>query len=86
VVGGGDELLGLMRALISAGAASLLLSHWPVEDAFTAQFMADFYARLAAGATKAAALTATQRAYLEGEHGHPYFWASFYLTGDPGPL
>ncbi len=86
VVGGGDELLGLMRALISAGAASLLLSQWPVEDAFTAQFMADFYTRLAAGASKVSALAETQRAQMNGEHSHPYFWASFYLTGDPGPL
>lgn len=86
VVGGGDELLGLMRAFVSAGAAGLLLSHWPVDDAFTAQFMEEFYRRLAGGATKRAALTETQRSQMTGVYSHPYFWASFYLTGDPGPL
>jgi CHAT domain-containing protein len=32
VVGGGDELLGLMRAFLYAGAASLPLSRWPIHD------------------------------------------------------
>ena len=49
VVGGGDELLGLMRAFLSAGAASLVLSLWAVEDRSTAQIMENFYAKLSAG-------------------------------------
>ncbi len=36
VLGGGDELLGMMRAFLYAGAASLALSLWVVEDRSTA--------------------------------------------------
>jgi CHAT domain-containing protein/tetratricopeptide (TPR) repeat protein len=96
VVGGGDELLGLMRAFLSAGAGSLVLSLWAVEDRSTAQIMESFYAKLSEGCSKAAAL---RRVLLEFDHGHyaedtkmaevyrhPYFWAPFYLVGAAGPL
>ena len=98
VVGGGDELLGLMRAFISAGASSLVLSHWPVEDSSTAHLMQHFYGRLATGWGKSAALRDAQCAFLSAEqninndnlsrftYAHPYFWAPFYLVGDTGTL
>ncbi len=94
VVGGGDELLGLMRAFLCAGAASLLLSLWAVEDRSTAQFMETFYARLMAGQSKGAALRQTQLEFIHrgvkdttgDPYAHPYFWAPFFLVGDTGPL
>jgi CHAT domain-containing protein len=87
VVGGGEELLGLARAFFAAGAASLLLSLWAVEDSSTAEFMAMFYRRLAAGDTKAAALRSAQVAFIDdARYHHPYYWAPFALIGDTGPL
>jgi CHAT domain-containing protein len=94
VVGGGDELLGLMRAFLYAGAASLVLSQWAVEDRSTAQIMETFYEKLAQGSTKGAALRYAQLQFirgagtdLEGEWwAHPYFWAPFFLVGDTGSL
>ncbi|MEW5987601.1 MAG: CHAT domain-containing tetratricopeptide repeat protein [Chloroflexota bacterium] len=90
VVGGGDELLGLMRAFLSAGAASLALTLWAVEDRSTARLMERFYGRLAAGWTKGAALRDAQCQFLAGKetaaYAHPYFWAPFFLVGDAGPL
>ncbi len=93
LLGGGDELLGLMRAFLAAGAASLLLSHWLVEDRATARFMQRFYTRLQQGESKGAALRAVQRSYLNAAGApqdrvlaHPYFWAAFYLIGDTGRL
>ncbi|MCB0005204.1 MAG: CHAT domain-containing protein, partial [Anaerolineales bacterium] len=89
VVAGGDELLGLMRAFLSAGAASLISSHWAVDDRSTAALMATLYRQLFAGAAKADALRQAQleliREPVEG-YQHPYFWAPFYLVGDPGAL
>ncbi|MCB0015016.1 MAG: CHAT domain-containing protein, partial [Anaerolineales bacterium] len=89
VVAGGDELLGLMRAFLSAGAASLISSHWAVDDRSTAALMATLYRQLFAGAAKADALRQAQleliREPVEG-YQHPYFWAPFYLVGDPGQL
>jgi tetratricopeptide (TPR) repeat protein len=87
VVGGGEELLGLARAFLSAGAASLLLSYWAVEDRSTAEFMAAFYTSLAQGETKAAALQAAQARLLDDDrYAHPYYWAPFALIGDTGAL
>ncbi len=90
VVAGGDELLGLMRALLYAGAASLLLTLWAVEDESTARLMDLFYARLQQGQHKAAALQAAQQQFLteagDGPGAHPYYWAPFYLVGHMGAL
>ncbi|HLF91138.1 MAG TPA: CHAT domain-containing tetratricopeptide repeat protein [Anaerolineales bacterium] len=92
VVSGGDELFGLMRAFLSAGAASLLLSHWPVSDQSTALLMQNFYQKLKDGASKGAALRAVQMQFLATEdkslkkYRHPYFWAPFFLVGQDGYL
>jgi CHAT domain-containing protein len=40
---GGEGVFGLRRAFVLAGAQNLVLTLWPVEDAFTAQFMEAFY-------------------------------------------
>ena len=76
----GDELIGLARGFFSAGAPSLLLSLWTVDDATTATLMTTFYTRLRAGDAPAAALRAAQRELL-AEHSHPYFWSPFVLMG-----
>jgi CHAT domain-containing protein len=88
VVGGGDELLGLMRAFLAAGTASLLLTLWRVDDEATAAMMRDFYAALMAGQPKIVALQQTQQHIIasnkERPTGHPYYWAPFFLVGDAG--
>ncbi|HEU5099286.1 MAG TPA: CHAT domain-containing protein, partial [Roseiflexaceae bacterium] len=91
LIGGGDELLGLMRALLYAGAASLLLSLWAVEDRSTAELMEQVYRRLAGGQSKRTALREAQLCLLNqgragAPHTHPYYWAPFFLVGDAGPL
>jgi CHAT domain-containing protein len=83
VVGGGDELLGLLRAFLAAGTASLVSTFWAVEDSTTAALMQDFYQALAEGKTKGSALRQTQLQYIDR---HPYFWSPFFLVGDTGPL
>lgn len=90
VIGGGDEILGLTRAFLAAGAASLLISHWAVEDISTRLLMRRFYDLLAAGSRKDDALSEAQRAFIAGSdqpfYAHPYFWAPFYLMGAAGCL
>ena len=76
----GDELLGLREALLYAGARSLLVSLWHVDDASTGDFMNEFYCRLLAGQSPTLALAATQRAML-GNGANPYNWAPFVLIG-----
>ena len=92
VVAAGDEPIGLTRSLLYAGARSVIQSLWRVDDDATRQLMSDMYARLRAGAGRAAALRAAQRRFVSGGHAevlhraHPAFWASFSLVGDWAPL
>ena len=82
-VAGGDEILGLVRAFLGAGAATLVVSLWLVQDETTASLMADFYAEIRAGATPAQALRHAQQR-LRRSHPHPYYWAPFVLIGKAG--
>jgi CHAT domain-containing protein len=87
--GGGDEQLGLGRAFLAAGATSLVMSLWPVEDNATNELMQLFYEGLLKGESKVEALRAAQRSLLRRSgtsHTHPYFWAAFRLVGDVGRL
>jgi CHAT domain-containing protein len=81
VVAAGDELLGLIRGLISAGATSLLLTLWDVHDRTTAEFMASFYRRLQTHGDKGCALREAMLGVRE-KHPHPYYWAPFVVVGD----
>ena len=80
VVTAGDELLGLIRGLLYAGAQSLLLSLWNVHDQSTAEFMGRFYKRYQNGTNKASALREAMRELRE-RYPHPYYWAPFVLIG-----
>ena len=84
VVGGGDELLGLMRAFLYAGAAALLLSRWAIHDDATRHFMIHYYRQLQGGQSQSEALRLTQGHFLSGQAGaayrHPYYWAAFFLV------
>jgi CHAT domain-containing protein len=76
----GDELIGLARGFFSAGAPTLLVSLWTVDDESTARLMASFYARLRDGENPAAALRHAQCELL-AHHPHPFFWSPFVLLG-----
>jgi CHAT domain-containing protein len=80
VVSAGDELMGLVRGLLQAGAQSLVLSLWDVHDQSTKEFMIAFYTRLQAGLSKAEAMQATMLE-LRAAYPHPYYWAPFSLIG-----
>lgn len=79
----GDESVGLVRAFLVAGAARVVASLWPVDDAVTARLMADFYAALRAGESPAQALRAAQQALKAStaESAHPHFWGAFGVWG-----
>jgi CHAT domain-containing protein len=83
LVRAGDELMGMLRGFFAAGAKSLLVSLWRVDDESAAEIMSTFY-RLwqsdSGASTKAAAL---REAQLEGlaRRPHPAFWAPFRLVG-----
>jgi len=79
----GDELTGLLRGFLAAGASSLLVSLWRVDDETTADLMRNFYqAWLSDSNTKAAALRDAQIRAL-ARTPHPAYWAPFELVGRP---
>jgi CHAT domain-containing protein len=76
----GEEILGLARGCLSAGARSLILSLWTVNDDATAVLMTDLYENLQRGKTIAASLRGAQLELIKkGEH--PYFWSPFLMIG-----
>jgi hypothetical protein len=76
----GEGLLGIASPFLEAGARAVLASHWRVNDEAKVPFIADFYDRLATGATAAEALRGARLAALRA--GLPAsVWAAFTLTG-----
>jgi len=80
---GGDELLGLVRGLLYAGASAVLLTLWDVNDKSTADFMKAFYGHLQKGLSKAEATREGMRE-LRDRYPHPFYWAPFTLIGNGG--
>jgi CHAT domain-containing protein len=83
----GEGVFGLRRAFTVAGGETLVMSLWQVEDSATQQLMSEFYVRLARGEGRIEALRQASLTLMrDPEHRHPFFWASFIASGEPGPL
>jgi tetratricopeptide (TPR) repeat protein len=76
----GDELIGLTRGFMYAGARSLVVSLWAANDAATAALMETFYQSVVAGASIRGALR-TARCEAMERVAHPYYWAPFIAFG-----
>ena len=76
----GDEMIGLVRTFLLAGASRVVASLWPVDDAVTMQFMEAFYRSLRGGNAPSVALRAAQLDVMT-THPHPFHWAAFTLYG-----
>ena len=84
---GGESLSGLARAFFFAGARSMLVTHWSVNDQTSAFLVADSLRRLAAAPAGglAEALRQSQLALMGGTvsaTAHPFYWAPFALIGE----
>jgi CHAT domain-containing protein/tetratricopeptide (TPR) repeat protein len=83
----GEGVYGLRRAFFVAGAETLVMSLWPVSDYMTRHVMTDYYAGLARGDGRGAALRHVQLAMLRTkDRRHPFYWAGFIQAGAWGPL
>ncbi|ATB30533.1 hypothetical protein MEBOL_003994 [Melittangium boletus DSM 14713] len=81
----GQGIYGLRRALVVAGAETVVSSLWAVNDGSTQQLMGAYYRNLLAGQGRASALREAMRA-LRRTHPHPYHWAPFIVLGSGAPL
>lgn len=77
----GDGVLGLGRAFLYAGAPSVLVSLWSVDDEATALLMQTFYRTWLAGSSKAAALRQAQLT-TRAQFADAGRWAAFVLWGE----
>ncbi len=77
----GDELLGMARAFLHAGAGALIGTLWPVEDRASRDLISRFYAHLAMQ-PPARALRMAQLD-VRKVRPHPYYWAGFVHVGAP---
>jgi CHAT domain-containing protein/tetratricopeptide (TPR) repeat protein len=77
----GDEFIGLNRAFLAAGSASVMATLWQVDDRASVSLMKQFYLRLN-GSNAASALALAQRALRRSAPmGHPYYWAAYVYVG-----
>jgi CHAT domain-containing protein len=76
----GDDIVGLTRGFLYAGSNSIVASLWKVDDLATSHLMTEFYSTL----KKTNKREALRRAQLDTKkkYPHPYYWASFQLTGN----
>jgi len=83
-----EELIGLARGVLYAGAGALIVSQWRVADDSTLNFMKRMYGSLHnENKSKAAALREAQRSAIsENRQAHPAFWGAFQLIGNADPL
>jgi len=81
----GQGVYGLRRAVLIAGAETLVISLWRVDDAVTRELMTGFYQNLLAGRGRAEALRTAAQA-VRAAHPHPYYWAPFVLVGAGGKI
>jgi CHAT domain-containing protein/tetratricopeptide (TPR) repeat protein len=83
-----EGILGLRRAFQVAGAGTVIMSLWPVEDASTASWMRRLYeARFSqhkdtASAVRDASIGLLRERRDRRESTHPAFWAGFVAAGD----
>ncbi len=78
----GEGISGINRAFFYAGASSVCMSFWTVNDEATFQMMERFYTHLRSGLSVNEALHRTKVEMIgSGTLSHPYYWASFIVSG-----
>jgi CHAT domain-containing protein/tetratricopeptide (TPR) repeat protein len=86
-IGRGEGVFGMRRAIRMAGAQTVIMSLWEVDDASTADLMQALYrARFTAHEDVPASIADAMKSTLDarrasGLSDHPYYWAAFISEG-----
>ena len=79
----GEGVVGIARAFLAAGARSVLVALWAIDDEATMVFMKSFYQHLKEGKTASAAVQQSMKCLRESEQfSEMKYWAPFQLIGD----
>lgn len=81
----GQGVYGLRRAVMVAGAETLLTSLWKVDDKATRDLMERYYKNLLKGRGRSEAMREAAL-HLRKARSHPYYWAPFIPIGRAAPL
>ncbi|MCD6092340.1 MAG: CHAT domain-containing protein, partial [Bacteroidales bacterium] len=81
----GEGIMSLSTGFQYAGVPSVVMTHWDVNDKYSADLISGFYAYLAQGLGKNIALHRAKMDMINSGsamYSHPYYWAGFTLIGN----
>jgi len=79
----GEGLLSITNAFFEAGANAVIGSLWPLDDAVSLEFIAEYYRQLRKSGTPAEALLQARRVIAK-RWPSPVYWAGLTLQGVDG--
>lgn len=85
----GNGIASLARSFMYAGASSMVVTLWQVNDYATAKIMENLYSNLSNGLSKSEALQQAKLDFMQRATGigqHPAFWSPFVLIGNDAPV
>jgi CHAT domain-containing protein len=81
-----EGIIGMSKAFFEAGAKSIIVSLWEVNDKYTSRLMTLFYKKLNNGLDKSEALRQAKIEFIKEYSPNPYYWGAFVLSGDISKL
>ena len=81
-----EGIIGMSKAFFEAGAKSVIVSLWEVNDKYTSRLMTLFYKKLSSGLDKSEALRQAKIEFIKEYSPNPYYWGAFVLSGDISKL
>lgn len=82
----GTGIMGISRALRYAGAKSLALNLWEVNDKIASEFATNFYSHLNEGFSKSEAMRLAKIDQIKTGSADPHYWGAYTLIGNSNPV
>lgn len=82
----GSGIVGISRALRYAGAKSLALNLWEVNDKIASEFATDFYFYLNKGLSKSESMRLAKIDQIKTGSADPHYWGAYTLIGNSSPV
>lgn len=82
VIDESEGVIGMQKSFFEAGAKSVVVSLWDVNDKYTSLFMQSFYKYISEGFDKSESLRKAKIFFRKNYSANPYYWSAFVLSGD----